>query len=173
MYSLTLITLGLQNLFSPSLNFNIWIVFSVFGYWLFFLYPQCITNSAFSTAPSLLFLLSDALSLVSGSLMPILICGPSCYTGIQSNCLSVTTQHRSQEVITFLTRRSGTSPFLLTWTSTHSNFETLSFSFIPFLIIFPLFCLLSINTVGVTIFHNFTSHSYRCFLIWFPVPCHY
>lgn len=85
MYLLTLITIGLQNLFFPSLNFNIWIVFSVFGYWLFFLYPQCSINSAFSTAPSLLFLRSDALSLVSGSLVLILICGPSCYPGIQSN----------------------------------------------------------------------------------------
>ena len=33
---------------------------------------------------------------------------------------------------------SRTSEFLLMWTSTHSNFETLSFFFIPFLIIFPL-----------------------------------
>lgn len=136
---LTLTTIGLQNLFFPSLNFNIWIVFSDFGYWLFFLYPQCTTNSAFSTALSLLFRLSDALSLVSGNLVLILICNLSCYTGIQSHCLicDLTAQILGGYHLSHQTS-SHTSPLLLMWTSTHSNFETLSFPFIPFLIIFPL-----------------------------------
>lgn len=121
MYLLTLTTTGLQNLFFPSLNFNIWIVFSDFGYWLF--NPQCTTNSAFSTAPPLLFRLSDALSPVSGSLVLILICNLSCYTGIQSHCLicDLTAQIPGGYHLSHQTS-SRASPFLLMWTSTHSNF---------------------------------------------------
>lgn len=139
MYLLTLTTIGLQNLFFSKFEFQHLDCF--FWFWLlaFFLYPQCTTNSAFSTAPPLLFHLSDALSLVSGSLMLILICNLSCYTGIQSQCLicDLTAQIPGGYHLSHQTS-SRTSTFLLMWTSTHSNFETLSFPFIPFLIIFPL-----------------------------------